>query len=81
MPAELIHHLLQSLLPFIGTTNSGSKRAFIVTTQGYDGLGATLDGLVVSLSYAMGLIGIVRKSGHSAELAATGSPRKRYDKA
>ena len=33
------------------------------------------------LSYAIGLIGIVRKSGYTAELAATGSPRKRFDKA
>jgi histidyl-tRNA synthetase len=33
------------------------------------------------LSYSIGLIGIVRKSGYTAELVATGSPRKRYDKA
>ncbi len=33
------------------------------------------------LSYSIGLIGIVRESGYTAELVATGSPRKRYDKA
>jgi histidyl-tRNA synthetase len=33
------------------------------------------------LSYSIGLIGIVRKSGYTADLVATGSPRKRYDKA
>lgn len=33
------------------------------------------------LSYAIGLIGMVRNSGYTADLAATGSPRKRYDKA
>ena len=33
------------------------------------------------LPYAIGLIGVVRNSGYTADLVATGSPRKRYDKA
>ena len=33
------------------------------------------------LDYAIGLSGISRTSGYSAELSASGSPRKRYDKA
>ncbi|MEZ5693614.1 MAG: histidine--tRNA ligase [Altererythrobacter sp.] len=33
------------------------------------------------LDYAIGLSGIIRTSGYSAELSASGSPRKRYDKA
>ncbi|MFL0355420.1 histidine--tRNA ligase [Erythrobacter sp. GH1-10] len=33
------------------------------------------------LAYAIGFAGLLRMSGYSAELSATGSPRKRYDKA
>jgi len=33
------------------------------------------------ISFAIGLIGVVRNSGYTAEIVATGSPRKRYDKA
>ena len=33
-----------------------------------------------ALSFAVKLIGIVRANGFSAELIASGSPRKRYDK-
>ena len=78
----LIESLGGPATPAVGWAAGIERLAMLVGEKGEE----VADVIVVveddaRLDYAQGLVSVIRKSGYSSELAATGSLRKRFDKA